>query len=330
MKKWIDLTILVLFLSACAPTTPAGGISTPIVITAEMSTVIPDLPPTEGPSPAPVAATPIPTLPSSSLSPSELKYKVLDRFPDFFFCDPDFYPIAREDELTLALQRFPELQADQEEFQAILDHNGLSGTTSFTDEQKLLIYREFKKLNAIFFEVTGDRYRFQIQTGAEGQQGSLIAGVIDSAGSIEIQKQEAGFPNCPICLAAGTLIDTPRGAVPVERLQIGDPVWTVNAAGERVPGVIMRLGNVKVPASHRVIRIILSDGRELHASPGHPTSDGRSLGDLQPGDLLDGAYVIQIETIPYDGTATYDLLPSGGTGFYRADGILLGSTLAKP
>lgn len=330
MKKWIALTNLVLFLSACAPTAPVRGISTPIVITAEMSTAIPDLPPTEGPSPVPGAATLIPTLPSSSLSPTELKYQVLDSFPDFFFCDPDFYPIAREDEMSLALQRFPELQSNQEEFQAILNHNRLSATTSFTDEQKLLIYREHKKLSAIFFQVAGDRYQFQIQTGLEGQQGSLITGVIDSVGSIEIQKQEAGFPNCPICLAAGTLIDTPRGAVTVERLQIGDPVWTVNAAGERVSGVIVRLENVKVPAVHQIIHIILSDGRELDASPGHPTADGRSLGDLKEGDLLDGAYVIQVETIPYDGIATYDLLPSGGTGFYRANGILLGSTLTKP
>jgi hypothetical protein len=31
---------------------------------------------------------------------------VLDQFPDFFFCYPDFYPIAREDEMVLAQQRF--------------------------------------------------------------------------------------------------------------------------------------------------------------------------------------------------------------------------------
>ena len=116
-----------------------------------------------------------------------------------------------DDETVLAQGRFAELQANQEEFQAILNHNGLSGTTTFTDEQKLLIYREHKKLNAIYFELAGDKYQFQIQTGTEGQQGSLITGTIDGNGSIEIQKQEPGFPSCPICLAAGTLIDTPRG-----------------------------------------------------------------------------------------------------------------------
>ena len=325
--------ILAVFLTACAPVTPESGVSTPIEITAVMSTVVaetPGPPPTEGPSPTPVPATPIPTLPSSSISPTELKYRVLDQFPEFFFCDPDFYPIAREDEMVLAQQRFPELQANQEEFQAILNRNNLSGTTAFTDEQKLLIYRDHKKLNAIFFEVVGDRYQFQIQTGIEGQQGSFITGTIDANGTIEVQKQESSFPSCPICLVAGTLIDTPRGAVSVEHLQIGDPVWTMNEAGERVSGRIERLGSMQVPVNHQVIHIQLNDGRELYASPNHPTADRQALADLNVGDLLDGAYVIQIESLSYDGLATYDILPSGDTGFYWANGILMGSTLAKP
>lgn len=333
MKKWTACAILALFLVACAPTVTDDGVSTPIEITAEMSTVVaetPGPPPTEGPSPTPVPATLIPTLPASEISPTELKYRILDQFPDFFFCDPDFYPIAREDEMVLAQHRFPELQANQEEFQAILSHNNLSGTASFTDEQKLLIYREHKKLNAVFFEVVGDTYRFQIQTGSEGQQGSLITGTVDGRGSIEIQNEQSSFPSCPICLAAGTLIDTPRGAVSVETLRIGDSVWTMNGAGERVPAKILNLGNVRVPATHQVIHVNLSDGRELYASPGHPTADGQPLGDVKVGDLLDGAYVTFTEPLQYEGIATYDLLPSGDTGLYWANGILMGSTLASP
>lgn len=332
MKRLIAFTFVAALLAACAPVIPGSGISTPIELTAEMSTVIaetPGPPPTEGPSLTPVPATPIPTLPSSSLSPTELKYRVLDQFPDFFFCDPDFYPIAREDEMVLAQQRFAELQANPEEFQAILNRNGLLGRTTFSDEEKLLIYREHKKLDAIFFEVSGDSYQFQIQTGADGQQGSIITGTIDANGSIEIQKQEPSFPTCPICLAAGTLIDTPRGRVAVENLRIGDPVWTMNAAGERVPAELLKLGSARVPSNHQVIHILLNDGRELWASPGHPTADGQALGGLKVEDLLDGAHVILIERVPYAATLTYDLLPSGDTGFYWANGILIGSTLTR-
>ena len=335
MKKFACFTILLtLFLAACVPIIPASGNeSTPIVITAVMSTVIaetPGPPPTEGPSPTPVPATPIPSLPASSFSPTELKYKVLEQFPDFFFCDPDFYPVAREDEMSLALQRFPELQANQEEFQAILNHNGLSGSTTFTDDQKLTIYREHKKLNAIYFELVGDQFQFQIQIGSEGQQGDVIKGTIDGNGSIDVQERTSGFPSCPICLAAGSLIDTPNGPVAVENLEIGDSVWTMDEAGERVIGKVLEVGSVRVPSTHQVLHILLSDGRELWASPGHPTADHRILGDLKTGDVLDGAQIMLMERLPYKGVATYDLLPSGATGFYWANGLLMGSTLKTP
>ena len=104
----------------------------------------------------------------------------------------------------------------------------------------------------------------------------------------------------------------------------------MNGAGERVPGNILNLGHVNVPATHQVIHVILSDGRELYASPGHPTAEGKVLGDLKVGDLLDGMYVLLIERLPYAGLATYDLLPSGDTGLYWANGILMDSTLAEP
>jgi len=334
MKNLIAFTVIFgVFLSACAPIIPGNGESTPVEITAEVSTVIAETagpPPTEGPSPTPAPQTPIPTIPSSTLSPTELKYRVLEQFPDFFFCDPDYYPIAREDEMVLAQQRFPELQANQEEFQTILNHNGLGGQSTFTDEQKLLIYREHKKLAAIFFELVGDKYQFQIQTGMEGQQGFIIKGTIDGNGSIEILQQDPSFPTCPICLAAGTRIDTPEGPVAVEDLRVGSPVWTMNASGERLPATILKAIHVNVPARHQMVHIVLSDGRELWVSPGHPTADGRSFGNLKIGDFLDGARVTIFERLTYEGFATYDLLPSGDTGFYWADGILMGSTLAKP
>jgi hypothetical protein len=65
-------------------------------------------------------------------------------------------------------------------------------------------------------------------------------------------------------------------------------------------------------------------------SPGHPTADGRRVGDLVAGDALDGAHVLSAERMPYLGGATYDILPAGATGTYWANGVLLGSTLRGP
>jgi hypothetical protein len=317
-------------LASCLPS--SGGLPAPIVATVEVGTAvaITVMPGggyfTPAPFPTPEPPTLIPTLPSA-LSPTELKYRLLAQYPDFFFCDPDYYPIARADEKQLAIERFPELQANAEEFQSILSHNGLSGVTTFTDDQKLLIYREHKKLAAIYFELAGDKYQFQIQTGTEGQQGFVVKGAIDGNGNIHVDERNPGYLTCPICLAVHTLIDTPNGAVYVEDLKVGDAVWTMNAAGQRVQAVILQTARVFVPATHEMVHAILSDGREIWASPGHPTADGRRLGDLKVGDALDNARITFIERMPYDQPATYDILPSGDTGFYWANGILLGSTL---
>jgi len=348
MKTLFTLT-LALLLTACSFLAPsvATPVPTASVVTAVEVTVLPAatsgviisvgtavaitaLPDDTTPQPFPTAppATPIPTLPSG-LSPTELKYKVLDQFPNIFFCDPDYYPVARNNEADLAQQKFPELQANQEEFQAILNHNGLSGLTTFTDDQKLLIYREHKKLAAIQFQLSGNAYQFQLQIADSKSQGFIMKGLIDSQGAITVQQRQSSFPTCPICLAAHTQIDTPAGPVAVEDLRVGEAVWTMDATGARVAATILKTVRVFVPTNHEMVHLVLDDGRELWASPGHPTTTGRVVGDLQPGDLLDGARVVRVERVPYDQPATYDLLPSGGTGFYWANGILIGSTLAK-
>jgi hypothetical protein len=88
------------------------------------------------------------------------------------------------------------------------------------------------------------------------------------------------------------------------------------------------VSKVLVSRDHRMCHLILNDGRQLFVSPGHPTADNGRVGDLEPGDVLDGAGVVSIEKVRYEAGHTYDLLPSGGTGCYWADGVLLGSTLS--
>lgn len=132
---------------------------------------------------------------------------------------------------------------------------------------------------------------------------------------------------CPICLADNTLIDTPSGLVLVKDLQIDIPIWTTDKSGQRVSGFVTKISKVPVPPTHQMVHLVLDDGRELFVSPGHPTIDGRIAGELTANDLYDDARVATVNRVTYDGTATYDVLPSGETGFYWANGILLDSTL---
>jgi hypothetical protein len=332
------LTGLALVLAACASSTTGTTVidtqvvSTAVVGTASISTAGPivgtSLPPNlTSPPTVPLSiATPVPTIPGG-LSPTELKYRLLAQFPDFFFCDPDLYPVARADELDIARQRFPQLQADAQVFQAILAHNDLVGQAAFTDAQKLLIYRQYKKLAAIQLELTGAAYQFQLQVAKNKGSGELITGLIDGQGKITVQKRTPSIATCPICLAIGTLIDTPAGPLPVQDLHIGMPVWTLDKSGTRLAQPL-RVSRTVVPPDHQVVHLVLDDGRELWVSPGHPTADGRRVGQLQVGDSLDGAKVLSADRVPYAGLATYDLLPAGDTGFYWADDILLASTLS--
>ncbi len=78
-----------------------------------------------------------------------------------------------------------------------------------------------------------------------------------------------------------------------------------------------------------MIHLVLDDGRELLASPGHPIIDGRNIDNLTPNETYDGASVLSTKRVSYDESSTYDVLPSGETGFYWANGVLLGSTLSQ-
>jgi hypothetical protein len=284
----------------------------------------------ESPTPSP---TPSPTATPPARSQAELKYALLDEFGPISWCDPDFYPIPREDEQAAATERWPAIIADRVTFVTIAENLGLDPSADLTAVERLAVYRDWKLLNAVRLEpVNGGSggYSFDLITETDPGHGRGIhtSGVIDAAGAITVESQEESFLTaCPICLARGTLIDTPNGGVAVDQLHVGDPIWTVDAAGARIAATVLRIGSTPVPPTHRVVHLVLDDGRELHVSPGHRLADGRAVGSLVVGDLVDGARVATADPQPYAGGATFDVLPSGPTGDYWAGGILLSSTL---
>jgi hypothetical protein len=105
-------------------------------------------------------------------------------------------------------------------------------------------------------------------------------------------------------------------------------VWTADSEGRRVAARVAEIGSMEVPPGHLMVHLRLADGRELLASPGHRTADGRPLGIVALGDELDGSQITLWELVSYAGARTYDLLPAGATGRYWANGILLSSTLS--
>ncbi len=171
----------------------------------------------------------------------------------------------------------------------------------------------------------GNIYNFVLRIGEN--QGYRIEGTVTSTGTVKETKRETSFNTCPICLTKGTLIETPQGLIAVEQLRKGMTVWTVDESGKPVSVPVIETVATPVPPSFQVAKITLSDGRSVTASPGHPSAEGKALGEYQAGDTLDGATVTNVKFVPYDGGATYDILPFGATGSYWANGVLLRSTL---
>jgi hypothetical protein len=300
-------------------------ISTAIVVTARPSTPAAAIP-------TPVASS-VPTPKPGALGAVALEYTLIDHFGavgsenGIFYCDPDQFPVAHANIMERALAGFEELRKDAATLAAILTRLGYGNPATLTPDQKVAVYVENNKLRAITLEPEGaSGYRFALsQRLASG--GQRIEGSISGVGAITVARQTPTLLSCPICLPVGTRIDTPNGARAVETLRVGDVVWTQSARGERVAVSLAAIGQAIAPNDHRVVAVMLDDGRRVTASPGHPTRDGSPLGSLRPGDHLDGSLVVDVTLLEYGYGRTFDILPSGETGVYWTDGVPLGSTL---
>jgi hypothetical protein len=133
---------------------------------------------------------------------------------------------------------------------------------------------------------------------------------------------------CPICLSENTTIDTPNGYVSVKSIREGDVVWTSGINGSRQIVKVLKTTKIQVN-NHQMSHIKLDDSRQVYASPNHPLADGRPIGSIVVGDIVDGGRVIIAELVPYQGDYTYDILPSGDTRTYWANGVLLRSTISS-
>ncbi len=263
---------------------------------------------------------------SQPLTTPDLKYRLIDTIGPPLFCGPPVVRMPSDDE---ASQEVAALRSqDATSFDAIVHHEKLDAAHLTADDDRRIV-QQVQVLQALPLQADGQLLRFDYIAGRPSPE--HVVGTIDDHGVISLESHDpTQFPGrggCPICLAATTRIATPHGPILVSDLRAGMLVWTVDA-GKRVAAPIAIVRYTPAPFGHRVIRVVLADGRAVVASPGHPTGDGRRVGELNPGDLLDGSRVAMINVLPYSGD-TWDLLPLSSTGTYWADGVLLGSTLTN-
>jgi hypothetical protein len=263
---------------------------------------------------------------TQTLTTPELKYRLIDTIGAPLFCGP---PVVRMPSDAEASQEVATLRSqDPATFNAIVRHEKLDAAHLTADDDRRIV-QQVQVLQALRLQAEGQLFRFDYIAARPSPE--HVVGTIDSHGTISLESHDpTPFPGqygCPICLAAADRIATPNGEIPVSELRPGMLVWTIDA-GQRVVAPVAVVGHTPAPFGHRVIRVVLEDGRAVVASPGHPTGDGRRIGDLNPGDLLDGSRIVSVDLAPYAGD-TWDLLPLSSTGEYWADGVLLGSTLVR-
>lgn len=141
------------------------------------------------------------------------------------------------------------------------------------------------------------------------------------------KKEEDASKPCPICLTEGTMISTPLGDVPVEKITEGTIVWSIDLNANKVIAKVSKVGKTAVPETHSVITLTLEDGRSVTASPRHEVVGGLEFQELAVGDEIEGSVITTREEHVYGKAYTYDILPDSPTGVYYANGILLESTL---
>lgn len=87
------------------------------------------------------------------------------------------------------------------------------------------------------------------------------------------------------CFPAGTMIQTPAGRTPIEKLSAGERVWAVSTKGEKVEAVVEKLFATRSP-----VITIETDQGTLRTTPEHPVglSGGIFLeaGKLRPGQEM--------------------------------------------
>ena len=318
MRRLALLAVVVLVMAGCGQAAPGGPRSTAGAATGSAAPPVTITPTT--------AVSPSPATGGSTAGVWRLRYLLLGHYPNFAFCDPDQYPVARDDEQSAADGWWTRADQGSPEAQAIIAQHGYREPLSAP--QRLAAYRDHKKLAVIVMRPVSNGFEYELSIGAPGgEPDQTVVGVVALDGTVHERSRRPRRGGCPICLEAGTRIATPGGDVPVTLIRPGEVVWTTNANGHRVAAPVERVVRPATPGAHLMLRLALSDGRVLVAAGAHPAADGGYLRQLHPGQRYDGATVISVGWTTSTAPATFDLLPAGPTGTYWADGILVGSTL---
>jgi hypothetical protein len=123
-----------------------------------------------------------------------LRYQLIDKFGRPEFCDPDCPSSCNiVGEKEHAEEAFPQIRKQVEAFRAIVQHLGLGAVREFSSEQKLTLYREYKRLICgMSLEMQGEKRKFKLVAN-----GFRVEGCVGPKGEITVTDKEPAGVNCP-------------------------------------------------------------------------------------------------------------------------------------
>jgi hypothetical protein len=136
------------------------------------------------------AAAPSPV--GNPLTVDELKFKVIDAVGAPVYCDPDFYPVARQGgEEANAISNYPAIRAQSALYAALIAHEHLP-PGDLDDAQKLMLYRAYKLLNALTLAQSGSDYAFEFRAQNQSKTSiELVKGTVRIDGVVNVTSRAA-------------------------------------------------------------------------------------------------------------------------------------------
>src|SRR5215510_9968371 len=205
----VALVAVTAMVSACGSTGSGGGAEPTITSVTGSAAPSGSTPPATGNT----------STTTTTASVWRLRYALLSHYPDFAYCDPDLYPVAREDQPAAADAWWAPVNHGSAEVQAIFAQRNLREPLSAA--QRLTAYSDHKKLNAIVMTQTSGGYQYTLSIGASGEPNQTVSGMVGLDGSVRETLRRTRPGGCPICLEAGTRIATPDGDVLVPLIRPG-------------------------------------------------------------------------------------------------------------
>jgi hypothetical protein len=124
----------------------------------------------------------------------ELRYRLIDKFGSVQFCDPDCpSSCSLFGEREHAAAAFPQIRSQEQAFPAMVQRLGLGTKGEFSGEQKLSVYREYKKLLCgMSLAMQGENHTFEFVA-----DGFRVEGMVSRKGEITVTNKEPAAVICP-------------------------------------------------------------------------------------------------------------------------------------